>query len=1142
VDAACLRFEAAWQAGQRPRLEEFLDAAPESECPALLRELLHLEWEYRRRGGEDITPHEYRLRFPHHAALIEQVFTATGPPRSGAGSPPTVPGVELPPGSIAAGPPAGIEWPQVPGYEILGVLGRGGMGIVYKARQLGLERVVALKMILQASHASAEERQRFHGEAQAVARLQHPHIVQIYEVGEHQGWPYFSLEFCAGGNLDQKLDGTPLAPLQAAHLVEALARATHVAHGAGIVHRDLKPANVLLTADGAPKIADFGLARRLDVAGQTRTGAVLGTPSYMAPEQAGKAKEATPAADTYALGAILYELLTGRPPFKAATDLDTVLQVASQEPVSVRRLQPRTPKNLETICHKCLEKDPKKRYTSAAALAEDLRRFQAGEPIAARPAAALERVLKWVQRRPAVAALVAVVLLTAAAGFAGTLAQWRQAEAARADADARADAEAAAHRQAQEALDESQQRLYTANMSLAEREWNNADTGQVLRLLDRCPAALRRWEWHYLDGLCHAALLTLRGHADRVSAVAYSPDGQRLASASLDGTVRIWDPATGQELHTLRASRGAVHGVAFADGSRLASAHQEGVVVLWDAATGQQLRTFRGHKGKVYSVAFRGHGQQCASAGQDQTVRIWDLDTGHEVHTLRGHTRDVTCVAYSPDGQWLASGSLDRTARVWHAGSGREQAPLHHGEEVCAVAFHPDSQRLASAGHDNRILLWDAATGRNLRSFEGHRNGVLGLSFSPDRKRLASTSQDFTVVLWDLRHRPGQIAVFRGHRNEIGAVAFSPDGRRLASGGSDQTVKVWDATRYLEVDLFTGHLRRSDVFRVRFSPNSRHLATASGHLNNPLKPGEIKVWDVATRTDKEVRTLRGGLGPILSVAYSPDGQRLVSGDASGAVKVWGAADGKELLTLRGRIGQIVFDVAFSQDGRRIAAASGWPPPLHSQPGEVKIWDAQTGKEIRSWRGHQGAVGRVVFGPEDRFVASAGADQTIKIWDPNTGVELRTLRGHTDTVVCLALSRDGRRLASGSGDLDKPEKPGEVRIWDVDGGAQIAALEGHRQMITDVGFSPDGDRLLSSSRDGTVRLWDLRTGQQVFLLPDSANNVLSAAFSPNGRWIAAGNYSGRVTLWDSQPGDRPAAAPGKGGDTDMVWDKLLPTGQ
>jgi hypothetical protein len=336
----------------------------------------------------------------------------------------------------------------VPGYEVLGLLGRGGMGVVYQARQVQADRLVALKMILHAEHTGADGRTRFQSEARAVARLQHPHIVQVYEVGEHNGLPFFSLELCAGGGLDRKLAGTPLEARPAAALVEKLARAMQAAHQAHIIHRDLKPANVLLTAEGEPKITDFGLAKRLDEQGRTQTGVVMGTPSYMAPEQAGGGKEVGPAADVYALGAILYECLTGRPPFKAATVMDTLYQVIHDEPVPPSQLQSKVPRDLETICLKCLHKEPGKRYATAAALADDLGRFQRGEPIAARPVGRLERGWRWCRRNPALAgALVAVVLVfvtgATASAVLAVLANQRAEEATRARGDAQAEAQKA---------------------------------------------------------------------------------------------------------------------------------------------------------------------------------------------------------------------------------------------------------------------------------------------------------------------------------------------------------------------------------------------------------------------------------------------------------------------------------------------------------------------------------------------------------------------------------------------------------------------------------------------------------------------------------------------------------------------------
>jgi serine/threonine protein kinase/tetratricopeptide (TPR) repeat protein len=406
-----------WRRGERVLVESYLERHPTLRSdPDGVLDLLYNEFVAREECGETPRPEEYCERFPHLAAgfraqlIFHRAFSlrTLAPPTLVRG--PHWPELRGGPAQRTPGP-----LPHVPGYEVLGELGRGGMGVVYKARHVRLDRVVALKMILAGAYAGAQECDRFRAEAQSAARLQHPHIVQIHEVGEHDGRPYLTLEFVDGGSLAQRLTGAPFPAAQAAPLVHCLARAVQHAHERGVVHRDLKPANILLTAEGVPKITDFGLARRLDGdAAETRTGAILGTPCYMAPEQAaGRAGAAGTPADVYGLGAILYELLTGRPPFLAATALETLELVRDQEPVPPRRLQPRVPRDLETICLKCLQKDPGKRYASAAELAQDLERFLSGRSVRARPTPRWERALKWARRRPAVAGLLAVSGLAA---------------------------------------------------------------------------------------------------------------------------------------------------------------------------------------------------------------------------------------------------------------------------------------------------------------------------------------------------------------------------------------------------------------------------------------------------------------------------------------------------------------------------------------------------------------------------------------------------------------------------------------------------------------------------------------------------------------------------------------------------------
>jgi serine/threonine-protein kinase len=458
-----------WQAGERIPAEEYLQRYPALAAePEHAVELVYGEFLVREELGEAPAPAEYLERFPRYAARLEDQFqlhrglegrTA----RLDAAPAPGVTGTVLRPTARPSLPEApGLSpGPAVDGYELLGELGRGGMAVVYKARQRGLNRLVALKFLRWGPDSSAEERARFHGEAEAVARLKHSNVVQVYEVGEQDGRPFLALELLEGGSLARWLNGTPWPARAAADLVEPLARAVHVAHKLNIIHRDLKPDNILLTADGTPKVADFGLAKLLDGDGhQTGTGSVLGTPSYMAPEQAqGRRRDIGPATDVYALGAVLYQLLTGRPPFRAETPMDTVMQVITEEPVPPARLNPKLPRDLESICLKCLQKEPHRRYASAEALAEDLRRFLEGRPIQARPVGRIERAAKWARRRPAAAALLTLTALLLLAAVGGLLwGQQRRLEQVRQQAE-REQRTKYLNREATAALDEGARSL-----------------------------------------------------------------------------------------------------------------------------------------------------------------------------------------------------------------------------------------------------------------------------------------------------------------------------------------------------------------------------------------------------------------------------------------------------------------------------------------------------------------------------------------------------------------------------------------------------------------------------------------------------------------------------------------------------------
>jgi WD40 repeat protein/predicted Ser/Thr protein kinase len=738
-------------------------------------------------------------------------------------------------------------------YHVLAELGRGAFGVVFKAYDEKLDCAVALKVLKPELATSVGERRRFEDEARKTAAVRHDHVVTIYRVGGTPGFalPYYVMEYIEGEALsDRRRRQGALVPKEAAEIVRQVALGLDAAHARGQVHRDIKPSNILLTG-ARVKITDFGLARTQEVRTErlTQTGAIVGTPSYMSPEQITAPQRIDPRSDVYGLGVVLYEMLTGEPPFRGLTHL-VLQQVVHDEPRPPRRLNDTIPRDLETICLHCLHKEPGRRYASADALAEDLRRFLAGEPIRARPVRAGERVAKWVKRRPAIAALLALVVILTASGFGLVTWQWRRAEAA---SQAFRDKAGELAKKAEEL----EIKHYARNITLAASELAADDIGHYEELLDECPERLRGWEWHYLKQLRQAPPLVLPvGGRLRMMGggfdIAFSPDGCLLAIPSGDDSIRVWGVTAGGQgapkaRLSLRGHTGLVVGVAFSpNGHRLASTSADKSVRIWDVTTGQgrgeahaPLLTLP-HTERVLGVVFSPDGQRLASADAHQSVKVWNASTGELLHDLPGQSLNMSYLklAFSPDGRWLASGSANNTIKVWDAVTGRAVFTLAgHSQPVFHTSFSANGRRLVSAGRDRSVKVWDlppeqsasAPEGRELTArftFRGHSNSVWGLALSADGRRLAmgGGQSDGIVRVYDVT--TGETALtLKGHLERVTSVAFSSDGKRLVSAGLDKNVKVWELTTGQEVLTLRGHTDL--VGRLLFSPDGTRLASAS---------------------------------------------------------------------------------------------------------------------------------------------------------------------------------------------------------------------------------------------------------------------------------------------------------------------------
>lgn len=987
-------------------------------------------------------------------------------------------------------------------FEIRRQLGRGGFAVVYLAFDPSVGKEVALKVPRPDVLVSRDLRRRFFREAEAASELDHPNIVAVHDVGEIGPACFITSSFCNGPSLDEwiQLRNEPVDEQVAAGMVATLAEAVQHAHERGVLHRDIKPGNILLER-GVPKLTDFGLAKLIEAAGEeTCSGALLGTPRYMAPEQIeSKNRPIGPRTDVYGLGAVLYELLTGTPPFTGTTDLETLWRVLWTDVALPTRKRPELSRVLEAICLKCLEKNPGARYASAEDLAKDLRAFQEGRRTEARPHGLLRRGARWADRNRAGAALLAVSFVALTLAVAGWI--WHVAELEGALRDAQASrAQAKLRGRELKRREKSMRRfLYAADLSLAYEAYKNGDTSEVLEHLRRHESRFASdeqpgFEWNYLHSLCHRDLATLRGHLGPVYHATFSPDMTTLASASQDGTVRIWDIPSGKIRFTLGDHADEVNWVCFsADGKLLASASDDHTARLWDPSTGRELATLRGHEREVYGVEFSPDQRWLVTAGQDRQIIFWDVATRAELFRLLGHEDSVTSVCVSPDGKLLASGSSDHTIRLWDLDARTEKAVLRgHEHGISQVEFDPTGRLLVSAGRDATVRVWNVATSTEYTNLRANLQWVRSASFGPQGKTLATCGMDDVIRLWDIESSR-EVQRIYGHTDRIWSVGFRSDRQLLATTSSDRTIKLWnlDAPQ----DPTPLDLEGKQVLVVRISPDSVWMAAG-------LDNGTVLTWNL--QTGGEPVRIAPSRAAIDSLDFHPREPRLASCGRDGRIRIWQLDDpGKECLRIEG---VPAYSIRFSPDGEWLFAGGF--------DGTVRSWDPRTGAPGLQIPAGETAV-RIDIDESGHRLATAGNDDVVKLWSLPSGNLTRTLTGHRGPVNQAAFSPSGRMLASCGQDRS-------IKHWQPDYGVEFASFQRHRDAVQAIAFSANGMVLASAASGASVILWDVQSGQAITEFQPPLLAVTTLALAPDGKRMvvggtALGGEKARLVVWEVRQG-------------------------
>ncbi|UCC22721.1 MAG: protein kinase [Planctomycetota bacterium] len=983
-------------------------------------------------------------------------------------------------------------------YEVLELIGEGGMGLVYLAEQKEpVRRRVALK-ILKPGMDSKQVIARFEAERQVLALLDHPNIAHVFDAGTTEaGRPYFVMEYVRGMSITEYSDERKLSIEQRLRLFEQVCEAVQHAHQKGIIHRDLKPTNVLISLHGdraLPKIIDFGIAKAVtqpltDKTFVTIQGQLLGTPEYMSPEQVDLAtQDIDTRSDIYSLGVVLYELLAGVLPFeheslKRGGFAEVQRTIREQEPASpsirltnlgeraktiaasrntqVVTLARRLHRELEWIPLKAMRKDRCRRYRSASAMADDVRNYLNGLPLIAGPETVMYRTKKFVRKHAGsvvTAALVAAVIVLGL--IISTMMYFRAEKALQKEAVARTQAEEARSAEAkqrqiaEERSEEYRQLSYVHGVALADAKYRERNLRSTRKLLESCPEDLRNWEWYRLNYVVDESIITFGHDGEGAVAIAFSPDGERIATGYA-------------------------------------------TITIWDAATGTEIRTLKGHEAAVVSLAFSPDGERIISGSMDGLVKVWNASSGEEIMTLEGHEagKGIAAVDLSSDGKQIVSIDYDGIIKVWDADGGEELLTIHailsNGEYGRSVAISPDGKRIAAGRNSKKVHEWDAATGEKLRTFSMQDQSVFIVEYSPDGKRIAMGCGSGMIKIVDMETEKETILTEgKGwSRSLVMSLAFSPDSKRLVSGGYDHMVRVWDTNTGKELTTLVGH--PAPIDEVAFSPDGQRIASAA-------YGGKSRIWDPGT--DRESKVLKGHTATIRDVAFTPDGKQLISVSRDKTIKMWDVSKGEVIHTFSGHKDSI-WSMAMSPDGRHIVSGSG--------DNTIRIWDIDSGEQVRKITGHDGAVFSVVFSPDGKRIVSGGKDKKIRVWNASTGEESKTLSGHESGILSVAFSKDGKRIVSGCND-------GTIKVWDESTGEELMTLSGHNSSVRSVVFTPNGKRIVSGSYDATIRIWDAETGDELTVLYGHNRNVEAVAVSLDGKRIVSGSFL-TAKVWDADTG-------------------------